>query len=284
MPVGVLIDHATDIVRIEAGEHAVHDNLRDRDLPGHRLAARLEIDRVGKAAFRLGIRFSVKVQEFGRRRRRRAGRGPRQRHRFGRERGRHWQRHRRDRRQVNGRGVGFGEDDRRRRHGRRHIWRAGRLLHRDFDGVEPARGGKRLDRRIVIRTRRRGGIEAGDLGDGRRRRQCNRDALDSFANDVRQIGDAMTVCLDRVGCVPHRANVGQIERGQHHRADCESDADAFGAAINLFLDRQLKRIDDIDTARQHIQLPVKRTRIFLIGRRRYYRGVARARALQKLFE
>ena len=54
MAVRVLIDDAADVVWIVAGEHAVHHHLRDRDLPAHRLAARLEIDRVGETLLRLG--------------------------------------------------------------------------------------------------------------------------------------------------------------------------------------------------------------------------------------
>ena len=51
MMVGVLKHHAADVVRIVAGEHAVHHDLRHRFLTGERLAARLEIDRLGETLF-----------------------------------------------------------------------------------------------------------------------------------------------------------------------------------------------------------------------------------------
>ena len=66
MAVRVLIDDAADVVRIVAREHAVHHHLRDRDLPAHRLAARLEIDRVGEALLGLGARLDVEAEPLGR--------------------------------------------------------------------------------------------------------------------------------------------------------------------------------------------------------------------------
>ncbi|MGO9698235.1 MAG: hypothetical protein ACLPX7_03110 [Xanthobacteraceae bacterium] len=55
---GVLENDAADVVRIAAREHAVHHHLRYRFLAAHRLAARLEVDRIGKALFGLGARFA----------------------------------------------------------------------------------------------------------------------------------------------------------------------------------------------------------------------------------
>ena len=66
MPVGVLINHAAHVVGIVAGEHAVHHHLRDRHLPAQRLAARLEIDRVGETLFRLGARLASKTEALRR--------------------------------------------------------------------------------------------------------------------------------------------------------------------------------------------------------------------------
>ena len=47
MMVIVLKHDAADVMRIVAGEHAVHHDLRHRFLAFERLAARLEIDRLG---------------------------------------------------------------------------------------------------------------------------------------------------------------------------------------------------------------------------------------------
>src|SRR5262249_45834808 len=59
-------DHAADTVGIVAREHAVHDDLRDRDLAAHGLAARLEIDRVGEALLGLGARLALEAEALGR--------------------------------------------------------------------------------------------------------------------------------------------------------------------------------------------------------------------------
>ena len=67
MAVGVLIDDAADVVRIERREHAVHHHLRHRDLPAHRFAARFEIDRVGETFLGLGARRAGERQPLGRR-------------------------------------------------------------------------------------------------------------------------------------------------------------------------------------------------------------------------
>ena len=67
MAVGVLVDHAADVVRIERREHPVHHHLRHRDLPAHRFVARFEIDRVGETFLRLGARRPGERQPLGRR-------------------------------------------------------------------------------------------------------------------------------------------------------------------------------------------------------------------------
>ena len=64
--VRVLIDDAADAVRIEAREHAVHHHLRDRDLAALRLAARLEIDRIGEALLGLGALLCIQAKPLGR--------------------------------------------------------------------------------------------------------------------------------------------------------------------------------------------------------------------------
>ncbi len=51
---------------IEAGEGAVHHNLRDGDLAAHVSAARLEIDGVGETALLFLARFAEKMQTLGR--------------------------------------------------------------------------------------------------------------------------------------------------------------------------------------------------------------------------
>ena len=75
LAVRVLIDHAADVVRIEAGEHPVHHHLGDRDLAALRLAAGFEIDRFGEALLRLGALLGVEVEPLGRRPRPLAGAG-----------------------------------------------------------------------------------------------------------------------------------------------------------------------------------------------------------------
>src|SRR5205807_3608954 len=49
MTVRILVHDAANIARIVTREGAVHDHLRHRDLAAHRLAARFEINRIGKA-------------------------------------------------------------------------------------------------------------------------------------------------------------------------------------------------------------------------------------------
>src|SRR5262249_46277252 len=60
-------DHAADVVGIITGEHAVEDDLGNRDLTAYLLAARLEVDRVGETLLRLGALLAGQTQPFGRR-------------------------------------------------------------------------------------------------------------------------------------------------------------------------------------------------------------------------
>src|SRR4051812_48333974 len=63
VPVPVLVDDAADRGRVETAFHPVEHHLGDRRLPFLRLAARLEIHRLGKAAL-LGVHL-VRIDEFG---------------------------------------------------------------------------------------------------------------------------------------------------------------------------------------------------------------------------
>ena len=75
LAVRVLVDHAADVVRIEAGEHPVHHHLGDRDLAALHLAAGFEIDRLGEALLGLGALLGVEAEPLGRRLRPLAGAG-----------------------------------------------------------------------------------------------------------------------------------------------------------------------------------------------------------------
>ena len=63
----VLVDHAADRGRIEAGEGAVHHHLRYSDLATHRFAAGLEVNRLRKAFLGFGTALLIeKAKPFGR--------------------------------------------------------------------------------------------------------------------------------------------------------------------------------------------------------------------------
>src|SRR5215813_9243133 len=65
VPVRVLVDDAADVVRIEWREDAVHYDLRHRDLPAHRFAARFKIDGIGETLFSLRTRNPGQRQPLG---------------------------------------------------------------------------------------------------------------------------------------------------------------------------------------------------------------------------
>jgi hypothetical protein len=68
MAVLVLVDHAANRARVEAGERAVHHHLRYCDLAAHGFAAGFEVNRLGQALLRFGARLLVEQAEaLGRR-------------------------------------------------------------------------------------------------------------------------------------------------------------------------------------------------------------------------
>ena len=75
----------------------------------------------------------------------------------------------------------------------------------------------------------------------------------------------MAIVVDECGGVFDRADIRKIERAERHRGNRKDDADALGAAKNLFLDRQIEWIE-IDATRQQIPLPgYARTNFFVSG-------------------
>ncbi len=221
------------------------------------------------------------MQPLGRRRRRHARRGARQRHHVERNRARHRQRY----------WLRFGGF-----FGRRTRFNGGKLRRRDFRGRCRQRRGQRhgcFNRILTARSsksgdggfddrrhlrqpcdglamkvrqhrgfrgsageneRARAGVVARD-GDGnlrhrRRRRRRYRNVADAGTDTIRKFGnvtgefsDARTAVVEQFRRGIDRADIGDIERGERHCGGGENRAETLEIAENLFFDRQFVRIE-----------------------------------------
>jgi hypothetical protein len=101
--------------------------------------------------------------------------------------------------------------------------------------------------------RARDGVVARD-GDGNlRHRRCRRrygnvadagaDTIRKFGNVTGEFSDARTAVVEQFRRGIDRADIGYIERGEHHRGGGEYRAETLKVAENLFFDRQFVRIE-----------------------------------------